>query len=117
MNALEPAARIRAGETTAEKVVEAALAAIERRNPVINCFIEVTAARAREEAKAVDRLRGQGGNLPPLAGVPYAVKNLLDVAGLPTIAGSALNTSAPPATADDVAVARMHAARAIPAGK
>ncbi len=116
MNALETAARIRAGETTAEKVVEAALAAIERRNPVINCFIEVTAARAREEAKAVDRLRSQGGNLPPLAGVPYAVKNLFDVAGLPTIAGSALNTSAPPATADAVLVARMREAGAILVG-
>jgi AtzE family amidohydrolase len=113
MNALQIAARIRAGETTAEKVVEAALAAIERRNPAINCFIEVTAARAREEAKAIDRLRSQGRVLPPLAGVPYAVKDLFDVAGLPTLAGSALHRSAPPATADAVLVARMREAGAI----
>jgi len=116
MKALEIAARIRAGETTAEKVVEQALAAIERRNPAINCFIEVTAGRAREEAKAIDRLRSQDSILPPLAGVPYAVKDLFDVAGLPTIAGSALHRSAPPAAADAVLVARMREAGAILVG-
>jgi AtzE family amidohydrolase len=116
MNALEIAASIRAGETTAEKVVEQALAAIERRNPAINCFVEVTAARAREEAKAIDGLRSQGRVRPPLAGVPYAVKGLFDVAGLATIAGSALRRSAPPAIADAVLVARMREAGAILVG-
>src|SRR5882672_292181 len=116
MQALEIAARIRAGEVSAVQVVEAALAEIGRRNPAINCFIEVTAARAREEAKAIDRLRGQGRVLPPLAGVPYAVKDLFDVAGLPTIAGSALHKSAPPAAADAVLVARMREAGAILVG-
>jgi AtzE family amidohydrolase len=116
MQALEIAARIRAGETTAEKVVETALAAIERRNPVINCFIEVTAARAIEEAKAIDRLRSRGRTLPPLAGVPYAVKDLFDVMGLSTIAGSALNKNAPPAKADAMLVSRMREAGAILVG-
>jgi AtzE family amidohydrolase len=116
MQALEIAARIRAGETTAEKVVETALAAIERRNPVINCFIEVTAARAMEEAKAIDRLCSQGRTLPPLAGVPYAVKDLFDVMGLSTIAGSALNKDAPPAKADAMLVSRMREAGAILVG-
>jgi AtzE family amidohydrolase len=116
MNALQIAVRIRAGAVSAVQVVEAALAAIERRNPAINCFIEVTAARAREEAKAIDSLRSQGRVLPPLAGVPYAVKDLFDVAGLPTLAGSALHRSAPPATADAVLVARMREAGAILVG-
>ena len=116
MNALDIAARIRAGETTAEKIVEATLAEIERRNPVINCFIEVTAVRAREEAKAVDRMRSVGRTLPPLAGVPYAVKDLFDVTGLPTIAGSALHKNSPPAKADAVLVSRMRDAGAILVG-
>jgi 1-carboxybiuret hydrolase len=116
MDALQIAARIRVGEVTAVQVVEAALAAIERRNPVINCFIEVTAARAREEARAVDRLLNLRQDLPPLAGVPYAVKDLFDVTGLPTIAGSALNKNSAPATADAVLVARMREAGAILVG-
>jgi AtzE family amidohydrolase len=116
MQALEIAARIRTGETTAARIVEQALAAIAQRNPVLNCFIDVTAARAREEASLIDRLRSTGRNLPPLAGVPYAVKNLFDVAGLPTIAGSALNKNSPPAAEDAVLVARMRAAGAIVVG-
>ncbi len=116
MNALGIAARVRAGEVSAVQVVEAALAAIERRNPAINCFVEVTAARAREEAKAIDRLRSSGRVLPPLAGVPYAVKDLFDVAGLATIAGSALHRNAPPALADAALVTRMREAGAILVG-
>jgi AtzE family amidohydrolase len=116
MNALEIAARIRAGEVSAVQVVDAALAAIERRNPAINCFVEVTASRAREEAKAVDALRAKGRPLPPLAGVPYAVKDLFDVTGLSTIAGSALHRNSPPATADAALVARMRDAGAILVG-
>lgn len=116
MQALEIAARIRAGETTALQVVDAALEAIGRRNPAINCFIEVTAERALDEARAIDRLRGEGRKLPPLAGVPYAVKDLFDVAGLSTLAGSALNKSAPPATRDAALVARMRDAGAVLVG-
>ncbi|MBC7803632.1 MAG: AtzE family amidohydrolase [Candidatus Parcubacteria bacterium] len=116
MQALEIAARIRAGEVSAVQVVDAALAAIERRNPAINCFIEVTAGRAREEARAVDALRSKGRTLPPLAGVPYAVKDLFDVKGLSTIAGSALHRNSPPATADAALVARMRDAGAILVG-
>jgi AtzE family amidohydrolase len=113
MQALELAARIRAGEMSAVQVVETALAAIERRNPEINCFIEITASRAREEAKVIDGLRSKGRVLPPLAGVPYAVKDLFDVAGLPTIAGSALHRNSPPAAADAALVARMREAGAV----
>ena len=116
MQALEISARIRAGEVTAVQTVEAALAQIARRNPAINCFIEVTAARAREEAKANDRMRSEGRALPPLAGVPYAVKDLFDVTGLATIAGSALHKSSPAAKADAVLVKRMRQAGAILVG-
>jgi aspartyl-tRNA(Asn)/glutamyl-tRNA(Gln) amidotransferase subunit A len=116
MQALDIAARIRAGETTALQVVDATLEAIARRNPALNCFTEVTAARARDEAAALDRLRGEGRKLPPLAGVPYAVKDLFDVAGLPAIAGSALHKTAAPAPRDAVLVARMRGAGAVLVG-
>jgi 1-carboxybiuret hydrolase len=116
MQALEIAARIRAGEASALQATEAALEAVARRNPALNCFIEVTAERARSEARAIDRLRSEGRKLPPLAGVPYAVKDLFDVAGLSTIAGSALHKSAPPAARDAVLVARMREAGAVLVG-
>jgi len=114
--ALEVAARIRAGEAKAVEVVEASLADIGARNPAINCFTAVTAARALREAHDIDRLREQGSNLPPLAGVPYAVKDLFDVEGLATLAGSGLRKSASPAPRDAVLVARMREAGAVLVG-
>jgi AtzE family amidohydrolase len=116
VDALSVAACIRAGELSAVQVVETALSAIERRNAAIGCFIKVTADRARAEARAVDQLRKLGGELPPLAGVPFAVKDLFDVAGVPTLAGSALRKSAPPARSDAVLVQRMREAGAILVG-
>ena len=116
MQALDIAARIRAGDTSAVHFVDAALANIERHNPSTNCFIDITAERARSEAQAIDRLRREGRALPPLAGVPYAVKNLFDVAGLPTLAGSALLRHSRPAAADAVLVARMRNAGAVLVG-
>jgi AtzE family amidohydrolase len=116
MNALQIAARIRAGEVSAAQVVEETLADIARRNPAINAFTQVTAQRARTEAANIDRLRAGGKALPPLAGVPYAVKDLFDVAGLPTTAGSAINKSSPPASSDAVLVARMREAGAVLVG-
>jgi aspartyl-tRNA(Asn)/glutamyl-tRNA(Gln) amidotransferase subunit A len=47
---------------------------------VLNAFTDVTAERALARARAIDRVRGQGGSPGPLAGVPFAVKNLFDVA-------------------------------------
>jgi len=106
------AAAVREGELKAIDVVEATLEAIERRNPELNCFTAVTAERARADALAVDHGLVKG----PLAGAPFAVKDLFDVAGLPTLAGSALHAAAPPATADAVLVQRLRAAGAILVG-
>ena len=54
--------------------------------------------------------------LPPLAGVPFAVKNLFDIAGLPTLAGSKINRDAPPAARDATLIERLEAAGAILVG-
>ena len=69
--------------------------------------------RALREAAAVDAAVRPGGPLGPLAGVPFAVKNLFDVAGLPTRAGSRINRERAPAAADAVLVRRMTAAGAV----
>ncbi len=79
-------------------------------NPEINAYTDVTADRALAAAAALDADRRGGRRLGPLAGVPYAVKNLFDVAGLPTRADSRINRERPPAAADAVLVRRMDAA-------
>jgi AtzE family amidohydrolase len=116
MNALEIAAAIRDGGTTALQVIEAVLAHIGARDDGINAFTAVTAERARREAAVIDTLRAIGRPLPSLAGVPFAVKNLFDVAGLATLAGSRLNASRAPAGNDAELVRRMRGAGAILVG-
>jgi aspartyl-tRNA(Asn)/glutamyl-tRNA(Gln) amidotransferase subunit A len=108
----EIARAVGAGRVTAAAVTEAALATIARRNPVLNAFTDVLAARARARAAALDAAGPKG----PLAGVPFAVKNLFDVAGLPTRAGSLINRDRPPATADATLITRLEAAGAVLVG-
>lgn len=104
---------VRSGEVAAIEVAEAALARIAAVDPAINAYTDVTAARARAEAAAVDAARAAGRPLGPLAGVPYGVKNLFDVAGLVTRAGSRINRDRPPAVADATLVRRMAGAGAV----
>jgi AtzE family amidohydrolase len=107
------AAAIRAGRMTAAEVAEAALADIATRDGRTNAFTEVTAARARAEAASVDAAIAAGRDPGPLAGVPYAVKNLFDLAGLRTLAGSTIERDAPPAARDAFLVRRLQAAGAV----
>lgn len=116
LTALEAAASIRAGAITAVALAEASLARIAAVDGRINAFTEVTRARALAEAAAVDAIRAAGKPLPPLAGVPYAVKNLFDIAGLTTLAGSKINRDRPPATADCALVRQMQAAGGVLVG-
>lgn len=111
--ALAIAARIRSGETTARAVTGAALARIAARNPEVNAFTAVLADRAMAAAAALDARRAAGGTLGPLAGVPFAAKNLFDLAGIPTTAGSRIRKAAPPAARDARLVRRLEAAGAI----
>jgi aspartyl-tRNA(Asn)/glutamyl-tRNA(Gln) amidotransferase subunit A len=102
------ASAVTRGEVTAAQVIEATLARIADRDRVLNAFTAVTAERAR--ARAAAQPKG------PLAGVPFAVKNLIDIAGLPTVAGSRINREHAPAGADATLVARLEAAGAILVG-
>src|SRR5215211_1469285 len=98
---------------SALSVTEAALARIGKHNPVLNAFTDVTADRARAKAKAVDALIASGKDAGPLAGVPFAVKNLFDVKGLATRAGSKINRDLPPASRDATLIERLEAAGAV----
>src|SRR5271169_6147122 len=91
----EIARAVAVGETSALNVIDDALARIEERNPTLNAFTAVTADRARAKARSIDATRDRAKL--PLAGVPFAVKNLFDIAGLPTAAGSKINRARPQA--------------------
>jgi len=104
---------VAAGEVSARAVAQAALERIAAHDGRVGAFTDVTAARALAEAEAVDLARASGRPLGPLAGVPYAVKNLFDIARLPTLAGSAINRDHPPAATDAALVARLGRAGAV----
>lgn len=114
--ALEMAQAVASGGTTATALAQAALSAIEQRNSELGAFTDVVASRALVRAGLIDKARASGATLPPLAGVPFAVKNLFDIAGLATRAGSKINRDNPPASADATAIARLHAAGAVLVG-
>jgi 1-carboxybiuret hydrolase len=111
--ALAIAAQVRAGQVSAREVAGAALARAERLNPRVNAFTTLLAERALAEAAAVDERIARGEDPGPLAGVPYAVKNLFDLKGIPTLAGSKIRRSAPPAARDAFLVRQMAAAGAV----
>ncbi len=111
--AREIAAAVTRGDISAVEVTRRALDLIAEQDAHIGAFTEVTAKRALAEAESVDKRRRNGEPLGPLAGVPYGVKNLYDVAGVPTLAGSKINRAHPSAAADAELVQRMTAAGAI----
>ncbi|WP_043351402.1 AtzE family amidohydrolase [Methylobacterium sp. B1] len=114
--AVAVAAAIIDGHTTARQVVTAALDRIERLDGRVGAFTDVVAARALARADAQDAALSGGAKPGPLTGVPFAVKNLIDIAGLPTRAGSKINRERPPAERDGALVRRLEAAGAILVG-
>lgn len=114
--AADIAAAVAAGVVSARAVIDAALGRIEARNPPLNAFVAVAADRARAQAARLDAARARGERLGPLAGVPFGVKAMIDVAGLVTTAGSALYRDAAPAQRDAGVVRRLEAAGAVCVG-
>ncbi|PSB35564.1 AtzE family amidohydrolase [Stenomitos frigidus] len=110
------AARVRNQDVSARSVVTAALERIAEQNPVLNCFTSVLSEQALNDADAVDRAIAAGNDPGPLAGVPFGVKDLFDVADLTTLAGSKINAERPPATQDATLVKRLKQAGAILVG-
>jgi 1-carboxybiuret hydrolase len=109
----EIAAAVAGGRTSAGAVMAAALARIAASNPALNAFTAVIAERANAAAAAIDAGHAAGRPLGPLAGVPFAVKNLFDIAGLPTLAGSKINRTRAPATRDAAVITRLETAGAV----
>jgi len=109
------ATAVRDGQS-ARDVLEAALGRIAERNPDLNAFTAVLTERARKKAVAIDEARQGGEPLGALAGVPFAVKNLFDIQGLATLAGSKINRDRAPARQDATLIKRLEAAGAILVG-
>src|SRR5256884_8670400 len=116
LSAAEIAQAVARRKMSALDVTEAALARIKKHDPVLNAFTDVTADRARAKARAVDAAIASGKSAGPLAGVPFAVKNLFDVKGLSTRAGSKINRDLPPSSRDATLIERLEAAGAVLVG-
>jgi aspartyl-tRNA(Asn)/glutamyl-tRNA(Gln) amidotransferase subunit A len=116
MSAADIAKAVAGGKLSALDATEAALARIKQHDTVLNSFTDVTAGRARAKARAIDADIAAGKDVGPLAGVPFAVKNLFDVAGLATRAGSKINRDLAPAKRDATLIERMEGAGAVLVG-
>jgi AtzE family amidohydrolase len=114
-SASEIAGAVAEGES-ALAIVDATLDRIKKLDRKLNCFTAVESDRARSRARAIDRARSEGKPLGPLAGVPFAVKNLFDVARLPTLAGSKINRARKPARRDATLIERLEGAGAVLVG-
>jgi aspartyl-tRNA(Asn)/glutamyl-tRNA(Gln) amidotransferase subunit A len=112
----ELAARLRSGALTPTQLTAHQIERIEALNGPLNAFNLVTAERAMAEAKSAEALLASGRDLGPLHGIPYAVKDLFDVVGLPTTAGSRTLDTAPKTTESEV-TRRLAAAGMIVLGK
>ena len=104
------------GRTKAEATIAETLDGIVQADSRINAFTAVLHERALQDARSLDARIAAGLRPGPLAGAPFAVKNLFDIEGLPTLAGSHIRRSAPGATRDAALVARLKAADAILVG-
>jgi len=116
LSAVEMVEGLASGAWSSERLVGAALAAIQTHNPRINAFCQVYTGAALEAARGWDAARARGEDLPPLAGVPVAVKDLTDTAGLATERGSKLFRGKVPAT-DAPIIERLKASGAVVVGK
>ncbi len=111
----EIARAVGAGGASARDVVVASLGRIEAHNQRLGAFTDVLRERAIAKAVAVDAAI-KGGKKLPLAGVPFGAKNLFDLTGIATRAGSKINRERPSATDDAVLVQKLEAAGAICVG-
>lgn len=116
LGVVDLAGLVRSGAVSAREAVAVSLERIDRYNAQLNAFIHVDAASAVAQAEAIDRIVAAGRDPGPLAGVPVGVKDLEDVAGMPTRSGSLL-TGKVPAAVDSTQVARMRSAGAVIVGK
>ena len=115
---LELAHELAAGQTTSRELIEQVLARIgDPAGEGARTFVKVYSESARIAADAQDRLRKAGYVASPLAGLPVSVKDLFDIAGEQTLAGSKALGDLTPAERDAPAIARLRAAGAVLIGR
>jgi len=115
-DAVSLARAVRAGDISAVEATAAALRKIDRHDGLLNCFTTVLRDSAMIQAADVDRRLAAGQDPGPLCGVPFAVKNLFDIAGVTTKAGSKIHAGYPPAVRDAAVVERFKGAGGIALG-
>ncbi len=109
-------AEIAAGRTKATDLAAGYYERIEKINPRLNVYLSLTKERALEQAERVDALAAKGDPLPPLAGIPVGIKDVLVMKGAPATAGSKILQGYHPPY-DATAVTRLEAAGAVLLGK
>ena len=111
---------VRSGTASAAALVQASLDRIEATDGRVNAFTDIVRARALRRAAQVDASLASAHAARtrelPLLGVPFAVKNLFDIAGLPTLAGSKIERESAPARGDALLVRRLESAGAVLVG-
>ena len=107
---------IASGRVKAASLAESYYARIEKLNPALNVYLSLTKERAAEQASRIDALAAKGEPLPPLAGIPVGIKDVLVTKGAPSTAGSKILKGYHPPY-DCTAVARLEAAGAVVLGK
>jgi amidase len=118
LSAIEQASLIRARKISSLELVQAHLARISKVNPGINAAVEIFADRAMAEARAADQtLARNGGVAGPLHGVPFSIKDSIEVAGTICTAGTMGRAGAQQSTEDATLVSRLREAGAIPIAK
>ena len=114
LSGTQQAALIRNGEVSSVELIEAHLERIYETNPILNAVVEVLAESALLEAREVDKRRAAGRELRPLEGVPFSVKDSIEVAGTVCSAGTLGRQNEAKSVEDATLVARLRAAGAIP---
>ena len=116
-SATQQAALIRNGEISSVELITAHLDRISEVNPSIHAAIEVLGSSATEKARAADEAMSRGESRGPLHGVPFSVKDSIELAGTRCTAGTVGRASAPLSTDDAEVVARLRRAGAVPIAK
>ena len=116
LGAVEARRLMMAGDLSARELAEACIARVERINPAVNALVACDFDRLADAARKADEKRASGGSLSALLGLPIAIKDMSDMAGLPTTYGSKIHSDNIPEE-DDASVARLAAAGGIPMAK
>jgi aspartyl-tRNA(Asn)/glutamyl-tRNA(Gln) amidotransferase subunit A len=109
-------AALRAKKVSARELATDFFAKIDRQNPVLNAYLTLSPERAYAQTDRVDAAVARGDKLPPLAGVPIAIKDVISTSGIRTTCGSKILESYVPPY-DATAVARLETAGAVILGK